>query len=128
MTVIDSADKDMALSERKDYPCARSGQSLTYDPKSDRLFLFGGRKNKKAEGDLNDFWEYSLKGNTWHLAEHLMAKDASMIGLKQVYQVNSIVNGWKKQASVVPKQQSVHDYTSPKERANSNRSLAMTGM
>ena len=72
MTAIDSADKEMALSERKDYPCARSGQCLTYDSKSDKLFMFGGRKNKKAEGDLNDFWEYNLKENSWHLAENLV--------------------------------------------------------
>ena len=66
---------------------------MTYDSKRDRLLLFGGRKNKRAEGDLNDFWEYDLKMNTWHQADYMIAKEPNVAGPKQV---NSILNFWKK--------------------------------
>ena len=48
-----------------DYPCPRSGQALTFDPVFNKIFLFGGRKNKKADGDLNDLWEYNIDQHKW---------------------------------------------------------------
>lgn len=46
-------------------PCPRSGQSTIYDPVHKRIILFGGRKNKKADGDLNDLWEFDTEQGIW---------------------------------------------------------------
>jgi N-acetylneuraminic acid mutarotase len=45
-------------------PPPRSGHSMVYDSRSDRVILFGGW-NSGSPGVLNDTWAYEAAANTW---------------------------------------------------------------
>jgi N-acetylneuraminic acid mutarotase len=44
-------------------PSARVGHSMTYDPESGKILLFGGMD--ETNGNLNDLWVYDPAANTW---------------------------------------------------------------
>ena len=43
------------------YPVGRSGHGMEYIPHEKTIIIFGGRKSKSADGDLNDLWEFDLE-------------------------------------------------------------------
>lgn len=46
-------------------PAPRSGFGMTYDEDFNSIIIFGGRTSKKAYGDNNDLWEFSIESSTW---------------------------------------------------------------
>jgi hypothetical protein len=82
--VFDFTSNQWTQIESETKPQARSGHSLVFDPKSERLFLFGGMKTSKT-GEmilLRDLWIYSNESGwqreffekgpskrAWHAAE-----------------------------------------------------------
>lgn len=47
------------------YPVKRSGHGMIHIPDDNIILIFGGRKSKNADGDLNDLWEYDIDRNEW---------------------------------------------------------------
>lgn len=48
------------------YPLERSGHGMIYVPHENVLLVFGGRRSKNADGDLNDLWEFDIERNEWN--------------------------------------------------------------
>ena len=46
-------------------PCPRSGHAMVYNESNHSLIVFGGRKSKNADGDMNDLWEFNIETNGW---------------------------------------------------------------
>ena len=71
-----------------DHPCPRSGQSTIYDPVHKRIILFGGRKNKKADGDLNDLWEFDIEQGVWSQGEDQLALSGGKDPMKPFFSMS----------------------------------------
>ena len=46
-------------------PCPRSGHAMVYNESNHSLVVFGGRRSKNADGDMNDLWEFNIETNSW---------------------------------------------------------------
>jgi len=46
-------------------PCPRSGHAMVYNEANHSLVIFGGRKSKNADGDMNDLWEFNIEESLW---------------------------------------------------------------
>jgi hypothetical protein len=53
------------ITSEGEVPEARSGHGMVPSEKENRMFVFGGRTKEKAEGDLNDLWEYDIALRSW---------------------------------------------------------------
>jgi hypothetical protein len=60
-----SSDSWMELKPSSALPPERCSFSMTYDPSSDRLVLFGGLHRAAASQHLSDIWGYDAVANTW---------------------------------------------------------------
>ena len=79
-------------------------------PDENVLLVFGGRRNKNADGDLNDFWEFDIERNEWNKPNSNEDEKGphELMTMSKVLQINKITNAFKIKPS-----SNTHNLTSP---------------
>ena len=91
-------DSKSSASLIKPYPIERSGHGMIHIPDENVLLVFGGRRNKNADGDLNDLWEYDIERNEWNEPNSNQDQEKGpheLMTMTKVLQLNRITNAFK---------------------------------
>lgn len=67
-----------------DIPSARGGHSMCIDPHDGKVYLFGGWDGQK---NLDDFWIYDIKKDSWNLTQRSTSKDRHGPGPRSCHKI-----------------------------------------
>ena len=71
---------------------------MIYVPHENVLLVFGGRRSKNADGDLNDLWEFDIERHEWNEPNSDKNQEKGpheIMTMSKVLQITKITNAFK---------------------------------
>lgn len=77
---------------------------MQFIPHENTILIFGGRKSKNADADMNDLWEYDIERKEWHESNKGQDQDKgphAIMTIKNVLQMTDVTKAFKKAHSIL---------------------------